>query len=248
MILYVPSTFSNVKFAIFSDVHANLEALEAVLSVVGDLEIICLGDIVGYGPNPNECVQLVKRRAKFVVAGNHDWAAVGLTDYSHFNPAAKVAMYWTRSLLSEENMRYLRALPLILNLKELFGAHSAPCKPERWGYILSRNAAVDEFLCFGQDICFIGHSHRPLVIEQSDDVEGFNTKEYKLDPNCRYIVNVGSLGQPRDGNPDASWCIYDHEERKVQLMRTKYNVYGTVGKILKAGLPSVLGERLIFGV
>lgn len=238
-----------MKLGIISDVHGNLEALNAVLKEARDLMLICLGDIVGYGASPNECIELVRERASFIIAGNHDLAAVDLIDYANFNFVAKKAISWTRSNLSEENIRYLRSLRLTLSLYDFFAVHSAPCSPESWRYILSPDVAEEEFSCFDQNLCFIGHSHLPFVIKKSrDQLTASFLQEMDLEESSRYIVSVGSVGQPRDGNPAACFCIYDTDEKRIQMKRTIYNANEAADKILKAGLPFNLASRLIHGI
>jgi putative phosphoesterase len=177
-----------MKIAIISDIHSNLDALTAVLKEIERIkvdEIYCLGDIVGYGPNPNECIDLVKSVTEKVVVGNHDSAVINQTDMMLFNSYARESTEWTRRMISDENYEYLLKLPLKISEHDLLFVHSTPLIPEDWNYILTQHSAEKHFNYFTEQACFIGHSHRPEMFRSIDD---------------RLIINVGSVGQPRDGN------------------------------------------------
>ena len=241
-------TFKQVKTAVISDVHSNIEALTAVFSDFEDASIervICLGDIVGYGADPEECLLLIKERCDEVVAGNHDYAVRDLEEYSLLNPYAAEAIDYTRSILTEEWKSYLESLPMIFKENEIVYVHSSPHKPENWSYIVSREDALYEFRYFKGSAAFIGHSHKSGIYCHDGDT--FDD-EVILNENKRYIINVGSVGQPRDGNSHAAYAVYDEEMKKVSINRVKYDVEAAAGKIRKAGLPDFLSSRLTAGI
>ncbi len=241
-----------MKYIIFSDIHANFEALNSfaqLIKTTDNQKLVCLGDTVGYGADPNRCVQWVRERAHLVLPGNHDHAAVGKTALAYFNPHAYLSCLWTRNKLSERNKQFLRSLPLEKQEDGIFWVHSSPWEPERWHYVCSRRDGPMNFDRFQERLCFVGHSHQPVILEQSPQGEIIDTtfSEFDLKPGHRYIINVGSLGQPRDGNPDPAFAIYDSQAEKVILQRFHYDYCPTQEKILKAGLPGYLAERLSLG-
>lgn len=223
-------------WAIISDIHGNREALEAVLRSIDGIKadkIICLGDIVGYGADPNGCVELIKQHSDAVIMGNHDHAAVGLTSTVFFNIYAKEAIEWTSLNLTESNKQFLLNLPFTHVLDNAFFVHSSPHKPENWGYILSSWEAEWNYDYFEEDICFVGHSHVPV--------------EYKNEQNSKKIVNSGSVGQPRDNDPRSCYYLFDTAKRKGKWVRVEYPVAAAAQKIIEAGLPKILAERLYMG-
>jgi predicted phosphodiesterase len=239
------------KYAIISDIHGNLEALEAVLA---DIEqervdrILCLGDLVGYGPNPEECIDLAIDKSDIVIAGNHDWTAIGLTSLEYFNPHARIAIEWTIEILSERCLALLEKLPIIKRIqdKSIFLVHSTPYNPDEWNYIFTVEEALANFKYLPDRICLIGHSHVPMIIEQAPDGEIMAyTNEGEFQNNHRYIINVGSVGQPRDGNPDAGYAIL--ENNRIQIKRVPYNIGKVQAKMRSIGLPTFLSERLAEG-
>ncbi len=238
-------------YAVISDVHANLEALHAVLEKIEKDNvdrILFLGDSVGYGPNPNECTEELKDRGSVFIAGNHDWAVVGKNNSTFFNTHAKIAIDWTGEVLTTENRDYLEALPLTAELEEddIFLVHGSPYEPQKWHYLYSEYDVVDNFSYFKEKICFVGHSHVPFIAEYSGRgpvIFHNNIAEIKTD--CRYIVNTGSIGQPRDGNPEAAYVIL--RDGSIEIKRTSYDIVLTQNKMKKAGLPSYLIERLSRG-
>jgi predicted phosphodiesterase len=234
--------------AIISDIHGNLEALKEVLTYIDAHAIktvYCLGDIVGYGPNPNECVEIIAERCDQIVIGNHDHAAIGLTSTEYFNDFAKISTHWTTNNLTEENKDFLHDLDFIFQTDKFLAVHSTPSAPTMWHYILSEVDAQHEFKYFDEKICFIGHSHFPIIFNNR---AGFTrAPEVKLETEDKYVVNVGSVGQPRDGNPKTCFCVYDTDEDSVQFVRLNYDVNKTREKIIKAGLPVFLADRLTKG-
>jgi len=240
------------KIGVFSDIHGNLQALEAVLRILENDEKIdrqyCCGDIVGYGGNPNECVELIRTRSYPTVAGNHDHAALGLTDTSYFNEIAKTAIRWTGNVLAPENRRWLESLPMTFAEDEILIVHASPKEPEMWNYILTLGDARLNFQYFDQQICFVGHSHQPFIIEFADGNLNCPTHPWiDVVEGHRYLINVGSVGQPRDGNPDASYAIYDRDARRIEIKRAVYDLSGAQEAIKVQGLPMQLADRLNHG-
>ncbi len=240
-----------MRYGIISDIHSNLEALKRVLDQLEEEAIdkyICLGDVVGYAANPNECVEIVRGLTDLVVAGNHDYAAIGQTDISFFNPVAAEAAIWTGKALSEGNASYLRHLELFFVLKDLFFVHSSPSTPELWYYVLSLNDAKQGFSTFEEKICFLGHTHQPITFTERAGRYGIiEGPSFKIEDDCRYIVNVGSVGQPRDSDPRACYAIYDSDEQVVEIKRLAYEIEIAQEKIKEAGLPEFLAQRLALG-
>ncbi len=246
-----------MRCAIISDVHANLEALEVVLADIRQREcdrIVCLGDFVGYGPNPNECVDLLAPLlAGRHVAGNHDWAAVGKLDITFFNPYAQAAILWTQQALRPAVQQYLTALPTEWSQDgplPFLAVHASPRDPIE-EYVLDGTTARDNFRERAFALCFIGHTHVPAVFLGADDAVEARTfladEEVRLDPAFRYLINVGSVGQPRDGDPRASYAVLDAEPAVVRLVRLAYPWVRTQEKMRREGLPPVLAERLSGG-
>lgn len=233
-----------------SDVHSNLEALEKVISHVEKSvdRWICLGDLVGYGANPNECVEIVRELTSLVIAGNHDRAAVGLTNINYFNPIARAAIIWTGRTLRKENKEYLKKLELTLKIGNSYFVHSSPSNPSAWQYIFSLDDAVYEFSHFEEQMCFIGHSHLAFAIkENGGQYQIVEEPNFSVDKNHRYLINVGSVGQPRDLDPRACCVVWDDESRTIQFHRVEYEVQKVQKKILDAGLPQFLADRLKYG-
>jgi len=241
-----------MRFAILADIHSNLVAFEAVLSHAesrgGFDKIWCLGDMVGYGPEPNGCIKRLCEFEHVCIAGNHDWAAIGNMDTAEFNPVAATAAQWTAQELTEEGKDYLLGLPLTLQENGFTLAHGSPREPI-WEYLLSIQAAQENFAYFETAHCLVGHSHVPLIFELSGDeavyIE-FGESELKLSEN-RMIVNPGSVGQPRDGDPRASYAIYNAETHTVEHYRVEYDIAATQKKMEDCGLPTPLIRRLSLG-
>ena len=237
--------------AILSDIHGNLEALDAVLA---DLDrrrpesVVCLGDFVGYGASPNECIERLKPRLEEAVIGNHDLAAVGGLTLRGFHDDAAAAARWTGENLTEDNRAWLRSLPYERSWRGARLVHAAPSKPAEWRYVLSPRDAMREFAAFDEPVCFIGHSHFPCVFDQGDDDLRFRRDdELALEPYHRYLVTVGSVGQPRDGDPRACFALFDPDAGSIRNVRLPYDVEGAMKRIVDAGLPGFLAERLQWG-
>ncbi len=240
--------------ALIADIHANLTALDAVLADIwrrgGVDEIWCLGDIVGYGPEPHECLELIRQQRHISVAGNHDLAAVGKLDISNFNIDAATVVRWTAQQLSEEDIKYLEALPPTLEREGFMLTHGSPRDPA-WEYITSISSARENFAYFQLKFCLVGHSHIPMIFKER---EGGECTASPLSPNIklilgesRMIINPGAVGQPRDGDPRASYAIYDSEAAIIQLYRVPYDIDLTQNKMVKQNLPMRLVARLGYG-
>lgn len=241
-----------MRYIIFSDLHSNLEALNQFQNEIDSIphdKLVCLGDIVGYGADPNPCVEWVRDHVDFTVAGNHDWAAVKKTDISSFNAYAYASCLWTRETLTAENKSFLESLPLDREEEEVYWVHASPYEPKDWHYVTSKVGAKRYFRNFDASICFVGHSHRPVRLEQTADGEVNDniSDAWDIDPKNRYIFNGGSLGQPRDGNPKPSFMLYDSKEKTVRVHRFEYDLNTTQKKIRDSGLPLYLAERLAQG-
>jgi len=239
-----------MRVAIFSDVHGNLEALQAVLEKIAELQadrIICLGDVVGYGADPNACTDLVQDVSDVVLAGNHDWAAVGLEDTRFFNPIPLLAIEWTADTLGTAQAEFLRHCPLVLDEHDVRYVHASPIEPEHWHYLFHVEDGRRALLQTVYRVCFVGHSHRAFICSElgADDVmvEG----SVSIGDQDRYLVNVGSVGQPRDGDARASFALWDQESGNIHLHRVSYDVLAAQEKIRSTGLPAFLAERLARG-
>ncbi len=237
-----------MRVAIISDIHSNYVSLEAVFCDIDQQnvdQIICLGDIVGYGPAPNECVDLVRERADVCLMGNHDAAAAGLDSIETFNVFAKDAILWTQKVLTEMTRDYLSGLPFVHTSPDAVYVHSSPDRPEEWNYIVSVYDAQNQFLHFGAQVCFVGHTHVGVIFVQnqfSHKISREKTRE--LNQNERYIINVGAVGQPRDYDSAASYGIWDTDSNKFVYRRIEYDIPQTQFQMEQAGLPQYLIERL----
>jgi predicted phosphodiesterase len=240
-----------MRFAFISDIHANLEALEAVLQdIAGNHvdEIICLGDIVGYGANPNECCELIEKTCPLTLLGNHDAAAVDLLSTQHFNIHAKIAIEWTAQNLKKEVRSYLSALPLKKTKLEMTLVHATPYEPNMWYYITSLEEAAFNFQFFDTRICLVGHTHIPIIIVLDKDKELFVHQDtvvnLKSMEGARLLVNVGSVGQPRDRNPKSCYGIFDSDLLEFSYRRIDYNIEKAQSKMKKIHMPEFLISRL----
>lgn len=239
-------------YLIISDLHSNLEALEKFSEIKDSLphdKLVCLGDMVGYCANPNEILNWVRKNADIVIAGNHDHAAIDKTDTSYFNAYALKACHWTRDQLTKTNQRYLDSLPVSTVEDDITWSHSSPFEPEEWHYVNNKYDGKDNFPHFDTQCCFIGHTHQPQIFEEnaSGQVERVPAIQCKLKKTHRYLINVGSLGQPRDGNPNPSFGVLDTGKKQFSLKRFEYPLDKTQEKILENGLPEFLAQRLVDG-
>jgi predicted phosphodiesterase len=239
-----------LRYAVISDIHGNLDALEVVLESIqaeGVDKFLCLGDIVGYGAKPRECLELVQSLDCMTVAGNHDYAALGKIEIDYFNVYAKEATLWTRDNLKEQDRDFLLSLPLIEHLDGFSIVHGTLYSPELFDYV---QTSYDAHLSMSQmpgQVCFLGHSHIPISFLQRRFIIYSLASEIDLEPGKKILVNVGSVGQPRDNNPKASYAIFDTDARKIWIHRVAYDVEVAALRIREAGLPDILGERLKVG-
>ncbi len=236
--------------AIISDIHSNLAALKAVLIDVGKTEKIwCLGDFVGYGPNPNEVLELIKDKLTFKLSGNHDLGCIGQMDLNSFTSSAKAACEYTAKILTEENKKYLESLELLETDDKSTLVHGSPREPV-WEYILNEDIAFQNFGFFESPVCFVGHTHLPVIFKKSrpHTLVPKPGEEIKLDINDKAIVNPGSVGQPRDGNPKSSYLLFDEKKFTVTFKRVAYDVKSTKEIMKKDKLPQSLIERLGHGL
>ena len=241
-----------MRYIIFSDLHSNLEALnqfQKEIETIGYDKLVCLGDIVGYGADPNPCVEWVRKNANLAIAGNHDWGAVEKTDISYFNSYAYESCLWTRKELTVENKKFLKLLPLDHEEDGIYWVHASPYEPQAWHYVTSKSKGKRNFNSFEAPVCFVGHSHIPFILEKTSDgkVNGCVSDIWNIEPGKRYIFNGGSLGQPRDGNPNPSFMIYDSGDKILKIRRFEYDLNSAQEKIRMNGLPHYLAERLLLG-
>lgn len=240
-----------MRWGIFCDVHANYEALEAVLSALKKEDIdryLFLGDIVGYGAEPARCIAEIKELNPVTIVGNHDRASCDLFEMNYFNPHAKAAILWTRENLSNADKDFLKSLKLTHKEDDFILVHGSLQSPETFEYILDISSAAETFKLLKTRICFIGHSHLPAIfIKEGEDCR-YNVENNVSTKDAQsYIVNAGSVGQPRDGSPKASYAVYDSGAGQLQIKRVAYDIQSAQDKIIKAGLPRILAERLTLG-
>jgi len=226
-----------MKIAVISDIHGNLPALEAVLEDCDQRDlrkIICLGDVVGYGASPNECCDLIRSKCEVCIMGNHDSALVGATPMQFFNAYARSAIEWSQAVVDEQNKQWLTALQLMHTIADILFVHATPKDPGAWNYIHNPDEAAVHFAVMSPGrTAFIGHSHIPA---------------HFVGPENRRIINIGSVGQPRDRNPLAGYVMYDTDTRNFQWCRVNYDVQRAAQKIRDAGLPEFLASRLFVGM
>lgn len=241
------------RYAVISDIHSNLEALEAVAADLDlhDIDrLICCGDVVGYGADPLLCIErtqelLARYGGTPCILGNHDHAALS-GDVADFSRNAADAALWTRDRLSSTHRGWLSRAVLTWSENDLLFTHGAPSQPEEWHYLFDPWQVEMEFSSFTEQVCFVGHTHQPFIYVAGsgwfarDDV-------FHVPAGARCMVNDGSVGQPRDGDPDAAYCIYDDTDRLCTIRRVHYDIHTAARKIIQAGLPGALAERLVFG-
>ena len=239
-----------MKYAIFGDIHANLEAFEAVLADAeqqGCTDYVCTGDIVGYAADPNECLRIVRDMNCPVVKGNHDEEAILNTSLEGLNPLAKQAMEWTRAQLNEDEGNFLTNMKLVRQVADFTIVHATLDTPGSWTYVTNKFDAMASFSYQFTQLCFYGHTHTPRIYVKGDSVEPLEEMEVKLEMGRKYFINVGSTGQPRDGDWRASYAVYDAENQNVEIRRLDYNIRKAQDKIIDAGLPEMLAHRLSLG-
>jgi predicted phosphodiesterase len=239
-----------MKYAIIADIHANLEALEVVLKDAKEqtcTHYACLGDVVGYNANPKECLDIIRDMAMPCVKGNHDEYCSIESNLEGFNPHAAEAIHWTRAQLTEEDRDWLRNLKYIRLVASFSIVHATLDGPQRWGYVFDRLAAAASFTYQNTSVCFFGHTHVPVAFIRDSVVRGGTYSKFKIEPGRKYFINVGSVGQSRDGVAKATYVIYNVDEGVVELRRLDYEISKTQAKIRAAGLPERLAERLALG-
>ncbi len=240
-----------MKYALIADIHANLEGLEVVLEDAKKnncTRYVCLGDVVGYNPDPKECMKIVRDMGMPCIMGNHDEYCAGDIDLTGFNPHAGHAIKWTRNQLSDEESDWLRRLKYLRMIANFTIVHATLDAPKRWGYVMSKLDAAASFTYQNTGVCFFGHTHVPLAfIREKNSITGGKYDKLTVEKGKKYLINVGSVGQPRDGDPRAAYVIYNLEEGTIELRRLDYDLEKTQAKILDAGLPERLANRLALG-
>lgn len=239
-----------MRVAVVGDVHGNLEALEAVLARADELgaqQLVCVGDVVGYGANPRECLATVRARTGDVVGGNHDFGAVGKCPLEYFNSNARLAIEWTAQQLSEEERRFLCELPLVRELPWGSLVHGSFLHPEQFPYIFRVEDAAASFAQQPSASAFCGHTHLPGTFLMEEEVRFLGDPVVHLADGHKRLMNCGSVGQPRDGDSDASFALLDTEDASVEFHRVAYDIETAANKILSAGLPAFLAQRLTLG-
>ena len=239
-----------MKYAIFGDIHANLEALQAVMADAeqqGCTDYVCTGDIVGYASDPNECLRIVREMGCPVVKGNHDEESTLSTSLEGLNPLAKQAMEWTRAQLNEDEQDFLKNMKLVRQVADFTIVHATLDTPGSWTYVTNKFDAMASFSYQFTQLCFYGHTHTPRIYVKSDSVEPLEETEVNLEMGRKYFINVGSTGQPRDGDWRASYVVYDSDNQNVTIRRVDYDIQKAQDKIIEAGLPEMLAHRLTLG-
>ncbi len=239
-----------MKYAVIADIHSNLEALEVVLADSKEQKCThycCIGDVVGYGANPRECLEIVRSMGMPCVKGNHDEYCSMDDTLEGFNPHAAEAVQWTRQQLSVEDRQWLRDLRYVRLVASFSMVHATLDVPQRWGYVFDKLAAAASFTYQNTSVCFFGHTHVPVAFIRDSMVRGGTYSKFKVEAGRKYFVNVGSVGQPRDLNPKAAYVVYDLDEGTIELRRLDYDIAKAQKKILDAGLPPRLADRLSHG-
>ena len=246
-----------MKYAIIADIHANLEAFQVVFEDIKAQKcthVACLGDVVGYNANPKECLDIVRGKTGDplfanvpCVKGNHDEYCSSEENLEGFNPHAAEAVNWTRKQLTADDRQWLKDLKYLRLVSSFSIVHATLDVPQRWGYVFDKLAAAASFTYQNTSVCFFGHTHVPVAFIRDSVVRGGTYSKFKVEPGRKYFVNVGSIGQPRDGDPKAKYVVYDMDEGSIELRKLDYDIAGAQKKILAAGLPPRLAERLAFG-
>ena len=229
-----------MKYAILADIHANLEALHAVLvdaKLQGCTRYVCLGDIVGYNADPKECLDIVRGMEMPCVKGNHDDYCSADHPLDGFNPKAATMVNWTRWQLKADDRGWLRELPLVAEIDGFTIVHATLDGPARWGYVFDKHAAAASFSYQSTPVCFYGHTHVPVAFMRDSMVRGGTYSKFRIEAGKQYFINPGAVGQPRDGNPKAAYVVYDRNDQTVELRRVDYDIPGALAKIKAAGLP-----------
>jgi len=239
-----------MRFALFGDIHANLEALEAVLEDAanqGCTDYVCMGDLVGYNADPTACLEIVRSQNWPVVKGNHDEDASEDHPLEKMNPVAAEALEWTRKQLSDEQRAWLRHIRMVRQVENFTVVHSTLDQPQSWTYVTNKFEAMSNFSYQFTNLCFHGHTHVPRIFIREDRVMEIEETSVIINPKFKYFINTGSVGQPRDGDWRACYAIYDVPTSTVSFRRVEYDLLTTQQKIRAAGLPEILAERLAAG-
>lgn len=241
-----------MRIALLSDIHGNIDALTAVLEDLGKNKvdkIVSLGDVIGYGPEPAECLRLVEEHCEIKLMGNHEFAVLGLINTDHYNSSAQEATEWTRSTLGDEEIAIIAEYEIDYCLNDIYLVHASPFEPDKWHYVAHSEEALVGFEQLKNRICFFGHTHIPLIFAES--LEGLPWcrvgHSFEPDPDSRYMINVGAVGQPRDKDPRACYVIYDLEEGTVDYHRIEYDIQAAQARMTIAKLPTLLIDRLQVG-
>jgi predicted phosphodiesterase len=239
-----------MKYAIIADIHGNLEAFQVVLEDIRAQKadsVVCLGDVVGYNANPKECLQIVRDMNLPCVKGNHDEYCSSEDHLEGFNPHAADAVHWTRNQLNAEDKQWLRDLKYSRMVDNFTIVHATLDAPQRWGYVFDKLAAAASFPYQNTQLCFFGHTHVPVAFMRDTVVRGGTYSKFKIDAAKKYFINVGAVGQPRDNNPKCAYVIYDTTAQTIEIRRLDYDIAAAQAKIIAAGLPERLAERLAYG-
>ena len=243
-----------MRIGILSDIHSNYEALTKVLEVAADMNIdrlICMGDIIGYGAEPNPCCELIREHCDVTLMGNHDAAVIGMMDTEYYYPAAKHALFWTRAQLTEENFQWLYGLPYSYEWQNLGFFHSAPIMPSGFFYVVRQEDAQAHLKVYDklQEFNFVGHSHLTCQYLLGDRrVEDVTGQAVKAQEDRKWIINVGSVGQPRDRDNRSCFGMFDTQAQTFEHVRVEYDIDTTADKILRAGLDEKFAKRLFAGL
>lgn len=242
-----------MRYALLGDIHGNTEALDVIMASINSEKIdkiVCLGDVVGYGAEPVKCLEIIMDLKCQVIAGNHDWAAVGKLSIDAFNAYAKAAALWTRDQLNQTHRDFISALPLTITFEHFAVAHGTFHQPEAFNYIQTVFDAQQSFEALkkmGARLGFLGHSHVPVGFFDTDPITYTLDPEMPVDEDLAIIVNAGSVGQPRDENNRASFAVYDSATNMVNINRVEYDIEAAATKIRGVGLPEILAARLYQG-
>ena len=238
-------------FAIFGDVHSNIDALNVVLDDCrsqGVTDFLCTGDVVGYNACPHECLQIVRDLGCPIVMGNHDHYVSSAQNLEDFNPAAAEVIEWTRHQLNDDEMAFLRSFPFVKTTMGITLVHATMDNPEAFGYVFDHLQAEAHFAHQITPLCFHGHTHCPMIYEkQVSAVYRIDAQDFRLPIGRKYFINVGSVGQPRDGDPRATYVLFDMKTRQITFRRLEYDIAAAQERIRRAGLPERLAERLATG-
>jgi diadenosine tetraphosphatase ApaH/serine/threonine PP2A family protein phosphatase len=239
-----------MKIAILGDIHSNIDALEAVLQDAQQQKVekyCCVGDVVGYNACPRECLDRVRGLNAVIVRGNHDHYCSYNESLSDFHPLAAEVVDWTRNVLTAEERRFLHDLPLVQMVESFTVVHSTLDNPDMWGYVFDKLEAESNFAYQATSVCFYGHTHVPLVFEKSETVRSELFEHIRISLGKKYFINVGSIGQPRDGDPRAAYAVFNTLRNTIELRRISYDIEAAQKRNMDAGLPERLAARLAVG-